>query len=95
MSTQASVIQIRIDSKIKKEAKKLFGDLGTDISGALKMFLSQSVRTQSLAIKGLTENSFTEKEEQNILKAIKDSYKVKNIAGTYKTSKDFIASLRK
>jgi addiction module RelB/DinJ family antitoxin len=95
MTTQTSVIQIRVDDKVKKGAKKLFSDLGTDISGAFKMFLKQSIKTKSLAIKGLTENGFTEKEEGEIYNAIKDSYKSKNIVGRYKTSDDFIKSLKK
>lgn len=95
MTTQTSVIQIRVDDKVKKEAKKLFSDLGTDISGAFKMFLKQSIRTKSLAIKGLTENGFTTADEDKIYTAIQDSYKNKNITGRYKTSSDFIKSLHK
>ena len=73
MTQTSSTIQIRIDSKMKKQIINLFNDLGTDISGAIKMFLSQSLRTRSLAIKGLTENGFSENEERRILKVLKDS----------------------
>lgn len=78
MTQIASTIQIRIDSKLKKQAMKLFEELGTDISGAIKMFLSQSLKTKTLAIKGLTENGFTQKEERRILKAVKASHDPKN-----------------
>lgn len=41
-------INIRIDDKFKKEADELYGDLGLSLSGAIKIFLKQSVRECSL-----------------------------------------------
>lgn len=38
-----SPTQIRIDADIKKEATKLFAELGLDMSGAVNMFLHQCV----------------------------------------------------
>ena len=35
--------QIRIEEELKKQAMELFGQLGTDISGATNMFLRQCV----------------------------------------------------
>ncbi len=70
-----TTIQIRIDEKMKKDAMKLFESLGTDISGATKMFISQSLRTKTLAIKGLTENGFTPEQEEEIFEAYEDSKK--------------------
>lgn len=65
-----TTIQIRIDSKMKKEAKAFFNTLGTDISGATKMFIAQSLKTKTLAVKGLTENGFTHEQESEILKEL-------------------------
>lgn len=94
MTQIASTIQIRIDSKLKKQVVSLFADLGTDISGAVKMFLTQSLKTKTLAIKGLTENGFTEAEEKRILKAIQESRNPKNLT-TYSSAEEFLTSLRK
>lgn len=35
--------QIRIDSKVKKQANELFSELGMDMSGAVNIFLKQCV----------------------------------------------------
>jgi DNA-damage-inducible protein J len=40
---QTSVIQVRVDTKLKTEAENLFGELGLDISSAMRMFLKQAV----------------------------------------------------
>ncbi|HFU3984888.1 TPA: type II toxin-antitoxin system RelB/DinJ family antitoxin [Streptococcus suis] len=41
-------VAIRVDDKLKDEAAELFQSLGLDMSTAIKMFLIQSVRTQSI-----------------------------------------------
>ena len=61
-------LQIRIDEKTKKEAKKVFGNLGLSISTAIKLFLKQAKKTKSLPIKGLTENGFTPEYEKMLIK---------------------------
>lgn len=66
----STTIQIRIDSKTKQEARKLFGKLGTDISSATKMFLAQAVRTKSIPFEIRTENGFTPAQEEEILKEL-------------------------
>lgn len=40
---QNSLIQIRIDDSLKKEAEALFNDLGIDIPTAVRLFLKQSL----------------------------------------------------
>jgi DNA-damage-inducible protein J len=94
MTQIASTIQIRIDSKLKKQVSSLFADLGTDISGAIKMFLTQSLKTKTLAIKGLTENGFTDAEEKRILKAIQESRDPKNLK-EYDSMEELLIDLRK
>lgn len=46
MSTQST--NIRIDTELKKQAQKLFGELGLDMSTAVNMFLRQAVREQAI-----------------------------------------------
>ena len=43
-----SNINIRIDDKLKKDAEKLFNDLGMTMSSAINIFLKQSVREQKI-----------------------------------------------
>ncbi|HGI3122585.1 TPA: type II toxin-antitoxin system RelB/DinJ family antitoxin [Streptococcus agalactiae] len=43
-----STIAVRVDVQLKDDATKLFQSLGLDMSTAVKMFLIQSVKTQSI-----------------------------------------------
>jgi DNA-damage-inducible protein J len=40
---QTSVIQVRVDARLKDEAESLFSDLGLDIPSAIRLFLKQSI----------------------------------------------------
>lgn len=46
--TDAINMSFRVDKKLKKEADNLFKKLGMNTSVALNMFLTQSVREQSI-----------------------------------------------
>lgn len=63
-----TTIQIRVDEKTKREAKKLFESLGTDISGATKMFFAQAIRTKSIPFEVRTSNGYTPAQEAEMLK---------------------------
>ena len=43
-----TVLQVRIDSNIKKEAEILFERLGISIADAVRMFVAQSIEQQGL-----------------------------------------------
>ncbi|WP_203267852.1 type II toxin-antitoxin system RelB/DinJ family antitoxin [Streptococcus uberis] len=43
-----STIAVRVDDQLKDDATELFQSLGLDMSTAIKMFLIQSVKTQSI-----------------------------------------------
>jgi DNA-damage-inducible protein J len=64
----STTIQIRIDSKVKKEAKKVFADLGLDISSATKLFYKKAMVTRSIPFEICTENGFTIKQEREMIK---------------------------
>jgi len=51
-----TTIQIRIDEKTKREAKKLFAKYGLTISTATRLFLAECIRTKSLAIGGFEKS---------------------------------------
>ena len=46
-----SQIKINVASEVKEEAKKLFNDLGLDLSSAIEIFLRQSIRDNGLPFK--------------------------------------------
>jgi len=85
----STTIQIRIDSKVKKEAKKLFESFGLDISSATKLFWQQSLNTKSIPFEIRTENGFTLKQEAEFLKeaewAKKHGKKFKTVEATMKS----------
>jgi DNA-damage-inducible protein J len=77
-------IQLRIDAKTKREATKVFADLGMDISTGMKMYLRQVIREKSLPFRpGRTVNGFTPEYEQKLLKeeawALKHAKRYTNI----------------
>ena len=49
MSTTTTIpVQIRVDKATKEQATELFKELGTDMSGAVNMFLKQCLRVDGL-----------------------------------------------
>ncbi len=62
-------IQVRIDSKTKKEAKKVLENIGMDTSTAVKILFKQIINTQSFPVDiGRTANGFTSQQEKEIIK---------------------------
>ena len=47
----ASTITFKVDERVKDESKKLFSDLGLDMSTALNMFLRQCIAEQGIPFK--------------------------------------------
>lgn len=71
-------IQIRIDEKTKRGAKKVLDELGLDMSSAIKIYLKQIVITESIPLNLVTENGLTPAQEKQILKAQTQAEKNKN-----------------
>lgn len=91
MSTQTATIQLRIDSRTKSQAQNILKKLGTDLSSAMKLFLSQVIRTKSIPFVARTVNGYTPEFEKMILDELK-SMKAGNEI-TYKSAKDAIRYL--
>ena len=66
MSTQET-IQIRIDAKTKREARKTLEGLGLDMSSAVKLFLVNVINRQGIPLDLRTENGFTLAQEKAFL----------------------------
>ncbi|MDO4212000.1 MAG: type II toxin-antitoxin system RelB/DinJ family antitoxin [Bacteroidales bacterium] len=41
-------ITVRVDARLHEQASELFEELGTDLSGAIRMFLVQAVRERAI-----------------------------------------------
>lgn len=92
-----TTIQVRIDEKTKKSAKKVLDRIGMDMSGAVKVYLKHIVITQSIPFPLLTENGLTVKQEREILKASEEAKKGINVSGPFegKEITDYLRKLRK
>ncbi|MDO4182983.1 MAG: type II toxin-antitoxin system RelB/DinJ family antitoxin [Coriobacteriia bacterium] len=44
-------ITVRVDARLHEQASQLFEELGTDLSGAIRMFLVQAVRERAIPFK--------------------------------------------
>lgn len=66
-------IQIRIDEKTKKSAKKILNKVGIDMSSAIKIYLKQIVINEGIPFKLVTENGLTIEQEMEILKASEEA----------------------
>ena len=74
MSSQ-DTIQIRIDSKTKKAARKTLDGIGLDMSSAVKLFLTNVINRNGIPLDLLTENGYTLAQEQALLADTKGARK--------------------
>ncbi len=65
----ASTIQIRVDDDLKAKSDKLFRELGTDTTSAVRMFLTQAVANNGFPfeIKKKTANPYVTLTEDEFL----------------------------
>ena len=83
----ATIMQIRIDSKMKSKADNLFSSLGLDLSTAVRMFLAAALQENGLpfAVKKRRFNAET-------AAALEDAKHGKNLSGPYKNAREMIAA---
>lgn len=94
-SESMSHIQIRIDEKTKKSAKKVLDELGLDMTSAIRIFLKQVVLRRKLPFEILTENGLTIEQEAEILKASEEAKRGINVtkAMTPKEALEYLRNL--
>ena len=90
MATSQSTIQVRIDSKTKRESKLILDKIGLDMSSAVKILLRNIIVTQSFPIELRTVNGFTLEEERLMLADAEDARKN---AKRFTTIEEFLADL--
>ena len=87
-----STIQVRIDQKTKKAAKKVFADMGLDLSSGVKVYLNRVVKDKGIPFVVRTENGYTPEQEQQL---IKETEWAKKHGKRYKTAKEAIRDILK
>lgn len=73
-------LNIRIDSELKNEADDLFKRLGLNISSAINVFLTQSVREQAIPFE-IRED----RPNKDLIKALKEVEKMEKNPEKYKS----------
>ncbi len=68
-----SQIQVRIDSKTKNDAKKLYDKIGLDLSTVLKLTLKQSLLVGGLPFEIRDENGYNKKFREELKESIKEA----------------------
>ncbi|MCD7841337.1 MAG: type II toxin-antitoxin system RelB/DinJ family antitoxin [Lachnospiraceae bacterium] len=68
----ASTIQIRVDDDLKKKSDRLFKDLGTDTTSAIRIFLTQAVANNGFPfeIRKKPLNLYTAMTEDEMLEVL-------------------------
>ncbi|MBI5023340.1 MAG: type II toxin-antitoxin system RelB/DinJ family antitoxin [Candidatus Magasanikbacteria bacterium] len=69
----SNVVQLRVDAKIKKKVANIFADLGLDLSTGVKIYFQQVLRHGGIPFSLLTDNGFTPKEEETILRESRET----------------------
>lgn len=89
-------IQIRIDTKLKKESEKLLDKLGLDFPTAFRMFLKKMNMVKGIPFSIVDDTdiwyySYSKKEEDELLHAMQDTSR----SPVFKDAKSAIAYLKK
>ena len=87
-----STLQIRIDKKTKKDAQKIFKEMGLDMSTGVKLYLQNVVNTETIPFKILTKNGYTKEQEAKMIKETKESLKNKK---SYPSAKEMLSDILK
>ena len=92
MKNSTTNITIRIDKKLKKQAEKLFSELGMNISTAFNVFIRQSIREGGIPF-------MINKEQPNkeTIAAIKEAEKISNYSSVkcFNNTEELLNELKK
>ena len=91
----ASTIQVRVDDELKSKSDRLFKDLGTDTTSAIRMFLTQAVANNGFPfeIKRVESNPYAVMSEKMMLEKLEKS-RVSASEGNYRSADAVIADMR-
>ena len=91
----ASTIQIRVDDNLKNKSDKLFKDLGTDTTSAIRMFLTQAVAYNGFpfAIKRTVPEPHLSMTEEEMLQRLQQSRESAR-KGNYRDAETIVSDIR-
>jgi len=83
-------VNIRVNDDLKHDAEMLFSQLGTNISSAFNMFLTEAVREQGMPLSLKIDPFYSEKNQERLMNSINnyESGKSKPIVKTMKELED-------
>ncbi len=61
------LVQARVNSKIKRQAAKIFDSLGLDMSTGIKIYLATVVREQGVPFNLTKSNNLTPEQEKKLI----------------------------
>jgi DNA-damage-inducible protein J len=83
-----TTLTVRIDEKIKAKANKTFEKLGLDMSGAIKLFLHQSIKEDGLPFKPTNNDAVLRAHyDKEVAEALKSGK-------SYKTAKELLDDIK-
>lgn len=88
-ATYDTTITFRTNSKLKKQAKALYEDLGMDLSTAMNVFMRQSVSRDAIPFEISRELVPNEKTQKIIAESLKD----KNTVGPFNSIEELMEDL--
>ena len=91
----ASTIQVRVDDELKAKSDKLFKDLGTDTTTAIRMFLTQALAVNGFPfeIKKISGNPYKALSEVEMLEKLENA-REHAAQGMYKDAYDVSRDMR-
>ena len=91
----ASTIQVRVDDELKMQSDKLFRELGTDTTTAIRMFLTRAVANNGFPfeIKRVEHNPYVAMSEEMMLEKL-EKPRVSASKGNYRSADAVIADMR-
>ena len=94
----ASTIQVRVDDELKIKSDRLFKDLGTDTTTAIRMFLTQAVANNGFPfeikrVSSQVENPYMPLTEKQIMERLEKA-RVCEKKGEYRSADDMISAMR-
>ncbi|MBI3618409.1 type II toxin-antitoxin system RelB/DinJ family antitoxin [Candidatus Peregrinibacteria bacterium] len=69
---KSTTIHVRIPSRLKKAAQKVAQANGLDLSSCIRVFLTHMDVRGTMPLPPLTVNGFTEEEEEELLRRMKE-----------------------
>ena len=89
----SSTIQVRVDDDLRARADKLFKDLGTDTTSAIRIFLTQALAVDGFPFEIKRANPYHTLTENEMLDKLERSRKHAD-DGMYRDADDIVSDMR-